>query len=69
MAWWGIYLVAASTPAGRFTIPSPLLMHFLLVRVSGVALLEKKLTKSREGYREYAARTNAFLPWFPRNGG
>ncbi len=68
MVWWGIYLVAASTPAGRFTILSPLLMNFLLVRVSGVALLEKKLAKTRAGYRDYVARTNAFLPWFPKRG-
>lgn len=69
MVWWGIYLVAASTPAGRWTMLSPLLMHILLVRVSGVALLEKKLLKTREGYAEYVARTSAFLPWIPKKGG
>ena len=66
MAWWGMYLVAASTNAGAYTFLSPLLMHFLLMRVSGVALLEKKLSKSREGYADYVARTNAFYPWFPK---
>ena len=66
MVWWGMYLVAAATPAGRWTILSPALMHVLLVRVSGVALLEKKLTKTRAGYADYVARTNAFLPWVPK---
>lgn len=66
MVWWGMYLVAASTGAGAFTVLSPLLMHIFLMRVSGVVLLEKKLVKSRAGYAEYVARTNAFYPWFPR---
>ena len=39
-------------------------MSFLLVRVSGVALLEKGLM-SRPGYREYVTRTPAFFPWVP----
>jgi len=41
-------------------------MTFLLMRVSGVALLEKTMSH-RPGYVEYAARTNAFFPWFPKN--
>lgn len=63
--WWGFYLLAVSMGAG-WTIFSPLLMTFLLVRVSGVALLEKTL-QARPGYAEYARRTNAFLPWRPRH--
>ncbi len=66
MVWWGMYLVAAATGAGAYTFLSPLVMHFFLMRVSGVALLERKLVKTREGYAEYAARTNAFYPWFPK---
>ncbi|HSM51604.1 MAG TPA: DUF1295 domain-containing protein [Thermoanaerobaculia bacterium] len=63
--WWGLYLVAAGTPGGGWTIVSPLLMTFLLVRVSGVALLEKGMAK-RPGWAEYAARTSAFVPLPPR---
>jgi steroid 5-alpha reductase family enzyme len=66
LVWWGLYLVAASTPWGVYSILSPALMQFLLMRVSGVALLERRLVKSRPGYAEYAARTNAFYPWRPR---
>ena len=40
-------------------------MTFLLVRVSGVALLERAMS-SRPGYAEYAARTSAFFPLPPR---
>jgi hypothetical protein len=40
-------------------------MTWLLLRVSGVALLEKTL-ETRPGYKEYMDRTSAFIPWFPR---
>jgi steroid 5-alpha reductase family enzyme len=41
-------------------------MTWLLVRVCGVAMLEKALVDSKPGYREYAQNTSAFIPWFPR---
>jgi steroid 5-alpha reductase family enzyme len=40
-------------------------MTLLLLRVSGVALLEKTL-ETRPGYKEYIERTSAFIPWIPR---
>lgn len=66
LLWWGIYVIAAATPAGRLTIVGPVLMTILLLRVSGVALLERSLRSSKPGYANYAARTSAFIPWFPR---
>jgi steroid 5-alpha reductase family enzyme len=65
LLWWGLYLIAASTPSGRWMIFSPLLMTGLLMRVSGVPLLEKKLVKTRPEYAEYVRRTSSFLPWPP----
>lgn len=64
--WWGLYVVAASTPGGWLTLLSPSLMTLLLMRVSGVTLLEDGLKASKPGYRDYIARTPAFFPWFPR---
>ena len=64
--WWGMYAIAASTPSGWLTVLSPILMTWLLMRVSGVTLLEEGLKASRPGYRAYIARTPAFFPWFPR---
>lgn len=43
LLWWGIYLVAVSAPYGVFTILSPALMTYLVIRVSVLSLLEKKL--------------------------
>ena len=64
--WWGMYAMAASTPNGWLTVLSPSLMTLLLMRVSGVTLLEDGLKASKPGYRAYIARTPAFFPWFPR---
>ena len=65
LLWWGLYLLAAASPAGIWAIGSPLLMTVLLMRVSGVTLLEKSLGQRPE-YREYIARTPAFFPWRPK---
>jgi steroid 5-alpha reductase family enzyme len=59
--WWGFYLIAVS--AGLWwSVVSPLLMSLLLLRVSGVSLLEKDIAERRPKYAEYTARTNAFFP-------
>lgn len=66
--WWGAWLVALAAGAA-WTVVSPLLMSVLLLRVSGVALLERDLVERRPGYRDYAARTSAFFPRPPRRSG
>jgi steroid 5-alpha reductase family enzyme len=65
--WWGYYLLALSA-GGWWSIASPILMSFLLLKVSGVAMLEKDIGERRPGYAEYVARTNAFFPGPPREG-
>lgn len=62
--WWGIYLVAASS--AWWTVFSPVIMTILLLRISGVALLERTIVERRPAYRDYIERTSAFLPWPPR---
>jgi steroid 5-alpha reductase family enzyme len=64
--WWGVFVIACAAPYGWLTVMSPVLMSFLLMRVSGVTLLEDGLKASRPGYRAYIARTPALVPWFPR---
>lgn len=63
--WWGMYLVALGA-GGAWTAFSPVLMSVLLLKVSGVALLEKNIAARRPAYRDYIARTNAFFPGPPR---
>ena len=63
--WWGFYLLALAA-GGWWKIFSPLLMTFLLLRISGVRLLEKGLQATKPGYEEYVRRTSAFFPLPPR---
>lgn len=63
--WWGLYLVAAANGAA-FTALSPLVMSLLLLKVSGVALLEQTIVERRPAYADYIRRTNAFFPGPPR---
>lgn len=66
LVWWGLFLVAVSLSGAWWTMISPLLMSVLLMKVSGVSLLEKTLKKSKSGYADYVRSTNAFFPWWPR---
>lgn len=63
--WWGIFLLALGTGA-VWTVVGPLIMSVLLLRVSGVNLLEKTIVERRPDYRRYIEQTSAFFPWFPR---
>jgi steroid 5-alpha reductase family enzyme len=63
--WWGLWLIAAATGAW-WTAVSPLLMTLFLLKVSGVAMLERTIVKRRPEYADYIARTSAFVPWFPK---
>lgn len=60
--WWGFYLLAVAG-GGAWTVFSPVLMTLMLLRVSGVTLLEKDIGERRPAYRDYIARTSAFVPW------
>jgi steroid 5-alpha reductase family enzyme len=66
LIWWGLFLIALATPLGWWALVSPLVITFLLLRVSGVTLLEKDIVERRPEYREYLETTSPFLPWFPK---
>ena len=59
--WWAFYLFAVSA-GGWWSIASPILMSVLLLKVSGVAMLEKTITERRPEYANYIRVTNAFFP-------
>ena len=63
--WWGLYLIAASAGVW-WTVVGPLLMSYLLLRFSGVSLLESTIVDRRPSYRSYIERTNAFFPGPPK---
>ncbi len=63
--WWGLGLIAVA--AGRWwALAGPLVMTILLLRVSGVPLLERRMKRTRPGYGDYVARTSSFFPRPPK---
>lgn len=66
LLWWGIWVVAVGAGADWWTLVGPALMTFLIVRVSGVAMLESDMAERRPAYAEYIRRTSAFVPRPPK---
>lgn len=64
--WWGLYLIAAETGLGAWALPGPLLLTFLLLRISGAPTLEPHLARTRPGYADYVRRTSPFVLWPPK---
>jgi len=63
--WWGIGLVAASGPLWYAALVGPAVLTFLLLRVSGVTMLEKKYDGNPK-YADYVRQTSTFVPWWPK---
>jgi len=64
--WWGLYLIAAETGVGAWSLVGPILITVLLTKGSGVPTVEKRMKGQRPGYAEYVRRTSGFIPWFPK---
>jgi steroid 5-alpha reductase family enzyme len=63
--WWGYGFLSLAADS-YLPVLGSILMTLLIIKVSGVALLEKSLNESKPEYREYIRRTSAFIPWFPK---
>ena len=64
--WWGLYLIAAETGLGAWTLPAPILLTFLLTRWSGVPTTEGRMRRKKPDYEAYVARTSGFVPMLPK---
>jgi steroid 5-alpha reductase family enzyme len=59
--WWGIWIISLSTPGGVFGIIGPITITFLILKVSGIPLLEKKMRENPE-FEEYKNKVSMFIP-------
>jgi steroid 5-alpha reductase family enzyme len=66
--WWGYGFICLAS-GSYLPILGSVLMTALIIKVSGVALLEKTLKEQKPQYKEYIEKTSAFLPWFPKKNG
>lgn len=65
---WPAYIaLSIGSPWGWFTLLPPVLMAFLLLKLSGIPLLEESMAKRRAGYADYMRTTSALIPWPPRH--
>jgi steroid 5-alpha reductase family enzyme len=65
LGWWGIFILALGVPFGWIGIIGPLTITVLILKVSGIPLLEKKMEQNIN-FATYKRQTNIFIPWFPR---
>jgi len=65
--WWGTWLMTLALPGGGLTVIGPLTITFLILKVSGIPLLEKPY-EERADFQEYKRRTSAFFPLPPKGG-
>jgi len=63
--WWGFGLICLASGSYLPALGS-VLMTALIIKVSGVALLEKTLKEDKPQYMEYIEKTSSFIPWFPK---
>jgi len=61
--WWGIFLMIVSSSLGLVAIISPLMITFLILKVSGIPMTEKIFEGNVE-FQEYKKKTSPFFPWF-----
>jgi len=64
--WCGFAILCVAS-GSYIPVLSAILMTWLIVKVSGVSLLEKTLRVAKPGYEDYINKTSAFIPWFPKN--
>ena len=65
--WWSFGLFSLASGA-YWHIAGSLIMTYLIIKISGVSLLERSLKDTKPKYRDYVAKTSAFFPWFPKKG-
>ena len=65
MQLWGIFVLALSVSNGWFGMIGPVIITFLILKISGIPLLEKKMMEN-PAFAEYQKKTSIFIPWFPK---
>lgn len=65
LQWFGIALIALSVSYGFIGLISPLLITFLLLKVSGIPMMERRFEGNPE-FEDYKLRTRAFVPGLPK---
>ncbi|MFW9941554.1 MAG: DUF1295 domain-containing protein [Candidatus Thorarchaeota archaeon] len=63
--WWGIFIIVLATPFGFITVIGPIFITYMIIKVSGIRLLNYRY-RDDDKYADYKKRTSVFFPWFPK---
>jgi len=63
--WWGFAFFSIAS-GSYIAVLSAVLMTWLLLKISGVAMLERTLVNTKPGFEDYMKRTSPFIPWWPK---
>ena len=69
LIWWGLFLIVLSTPWGFWTIISPVLITYTLLKLTGVTLMEETQFADNPEYQQYIRQTRSFIPWSQKKTG
>ena len=64
--WWGFFLIGYGASRQTWLLLAPVLVTALLLKISGVSLMEETIASRRPGYADYKRRVSAFIPWMPK---
>lgn len=64
--WWGLWIILVPLAYGWWALATPILITFLILKVSGITMLEKRY-KDNKKYQEYKKRTSPFIPMPPKS--
>lgn len=65
--WWGIWLIAFGAPSFLLAVIGPLTITFLILKLSGIPMLEKKYEGNKE-FEAYKQKTSVFFPLPTKKG-
>ena len=63
--WFAYVVLAWGMPWGWVTLGAPVVMAFLLMKLSGMPLMEAEMMRRKPAYAEYVRTTSALIPWPP----
>ncbi|RQO64498.1 hypothetical protein DBR43_32450 [Pedobacter sp. KBW06] len=65
LMWTAYFVFALGSPMGWIAIISPLIIGYLLFKVTGIPATEEQALRSKgDKYRNYQKTTSVFIPWF-----
>lgn len=63
--WWGLWIITLSVPNGWVGIISPIVITILILKISGIPMLENKMSEHPE-FADYKKRVSKFFPLPPK---